>query len=219
VLLFIGKMMEHRSLDNVTFDTPACLDLQRRMQTPLVSTQAAAEARQTKRHTHPEPWTPDLQPSRPNRYEQNDQAEHNVPLQTVLIPEDIAALCPVDKLEDLLRQRGLDIEAVHSFMSSYDTDRQLLRRLAEKEWQPDEGVFIVMEGWMVPLVDFLSLVKELRGILPKNAIIHIGLVGRPRTTAFTPVTAEDFTIWRQKIETIGDPYLTLFSLTPDRKTS
>ncbi len=207
-LLLIGKVMEGKSLHNIKFDTPACLDLQRRMQTPLVSTQAAPEAQPANRHNHPGPRPQPLPPSAPNRNEQSNQAK-----QTVLIPEDIATLCPLNELEALLQQRGLTIEAVHGFMSSYEADRQLLQRLKEKEWQPGEGVFIVMEGWMVPLVDFLSLVKELREILQKNAIIRIGLVGRPHATAFTPVSPEDFTIWQLKIEAVGDPYLTLFSLT------
>ena len=90
--------------------------------------------------------------------------------------------------------------------------RQLLQLLADKQWEPGEGIFIVMEGWMVPLVDFLSYLKELRNILPKNRIIYLGLVGRPEATAFTSVAPEDFTIWQQKIEAAGDPYLTLFSL-------
>jgi len=211
-LLLIGKVMERKSLHRLKFDTPACLDLLRRMQTPLVTTQAAPEVQQTSRHNQPGPRAQPSPAFAPNRRGQSNQGKHAASLQTVLIPEDIAALCPIDELEALLRQRGLAIEAVHSFMSSYDADRQLLQRLTEKEWQPGEGIFIVMEGWMVPLVDFLSLVKELRGILPKNAIIYIGLVGRPQATAFTPVAPEDFTIWQQKIEAVGDPYLSLFSL-------
>ncbi len=206
-LLLTGKVMESKSLQKLKFDTPACLDLFRRMQTPLVSTQAAPELQQTDRQTRSGPQPQPLPPANQGQSNQSVQT-----VQTVLIPEDIFALCPTDELKALLQQRGLAIEEVHSFMSSYDADRQLLQRLAEKEWQPGEGIFIVMEGWMVPLVDFLSLVKELRGILPKNAIIHIGLVGRPQATALTPVAPEDFTIWQQKIEAVGDPYLTLFSL-------
>jgi hypothetical protein len=87
----------------------------------------------------------------------------------------------------------------------------------DKQWEPEEGIFILMEGWMVPLVDFLSFLRELRKILPDNAIIFLGLVGRPDKTALTPVAPEDFTIWQKKIESIGDPYLTVFSLTSDRK--
>jgi hypothetical protein len=69
-----------------------------------------------------------------------------------------------------------------------------------------------MEGWMVPLVDFLSFLKELRTILPDNSIIHLGLVGRPNTTVFTPTAPTDLTLWRQKIEALSDPYLSVFSL-------
>jgi hypothetical protein len=72
---------------------------------------------------------------------------------------------------------------------------------------------------MVPLVDFLSFLKELRKIMPNNCIISLGLVGRPDATVFTPVKPEDFTIWQKKIEAIGDPYLTIFSLISDRKAT
>jgi hypothetical protein len=55
--------------------------------------------------------------------------------------------------------------------------------------------------------------------MPHNCIIYLGLVGRPDATVFTPVAPEDFTIWQKKIEAIGDPYLTIFSLISDRKAT
>jgi hypothetical protein len=99
-------------------------------------------------------------------------------------------------------------------MVSYDQDLQVKELLASKEWQPGEGIFILLEGWMVPLTDFICYLKELRAILPRNAIINLALIGRPDATIFTPVAPQDFTIWQQKIEAVGDPYLTIFSLIP-----
>jgi len=207
VLFFAGKITERTSLRKLKFDTPACLALIRRMQTPLVSTQAA-----------PEPQDTRVQNPVKFRRQTPFPAPSNLSAQVVLIPDEISALCPAEKLEPLLQKRGLAIKDVHSFMVSYDKDRQLLQLLADKQWQSGEGIFILMEGWMVPLVDFLSFLKELREILPNNGIIHLGLVGRPAATALTPVAAEDFTIWQQKVEAAGDPYLTIFPLIPDRKT-
>jgi hypothetical protein len=205
-LFITGRILERTSLGKLKFDTPAFLALVRRMKTPLVSTQAAPEQREKETENlneyrqHPSPPSP----------------SHLVP-QTVLIPDDIYALCPREKLETRLQDRSLTIKDAHRFLASYDEDRQLLQFLADKKWEPEEGIFILMEGWMVPLVDFLSYLKELRKILPDNAIIFLGLVGRPDKTVFTPVAAEDFTIWRKKIESMGDPYLTVFSLTSDSK--
>ncbi len=200
-LFLAGKILERHSLRKLQFDTPACLALVRRMQTPLVTTQAAPEHKETslkngeiQGRVTPMSTAPDLVE------------------QVVLIPEEISSLCPAEKLEPLLQKKGLAIKDMHSFMISYDEDRQLLQHLADRPWQPGEGVFILMEGWMVPLVDFLSFLKELRQILPSNSIIHVGLVGRPDGTGLTPVSADDFILWQRRIEAAGDPYLTLFSL-------
>jgi hypothetical protein len=208
ILYFAGKIMERTSLQKLNFDTPACLALIRRMRTPLVSTQAAPEHQDTRAENPVK-----------SRRQAPFPTPSNLSDQVVLIPDEISALCPTEKLKPLLQKRGLAIKDAHSFMISYDKDRQLLQLLADKQWQAGEGIFILMEGWMVPLVDFLSFLKELREILPNNSIIHLGLVGRPDATALTPVAPEDFTIWQQKVEAAGDPYLTIFPLIPDRKTS
>lgn len=205
-LFITGRILERTSLSRLKFDTPSFLALVRRMKTPLVTTQAAPERRATE--------TGNLNESR--RHPSPPSPSHLVP-QTVLIPDDIYPLCPREKLETFLQNRGLTIRDTHSFLIGYDEDRQLLQFLTDKQWEPEEGIFILMEGWMVPLVDFLSFLRDLRKILPHNAIIFLGLVGRPDKTAFTPVAAKDFTIWQKKIESIGDPYLTVFSLTSDRK--
>ena len=205
-LFVTGMILERTSLGKLRFDTPAFLALVRRMKTPLVSTQAAPEKRITEtKH-----------PSESLQHPSVSLSSHLVP-QTVLIPDDIYASCPREKLEIFLQNRGLTIKDTHSFLTGYDEDLLLLQFLTDKQWEPEEGIFILMEGWMVPLVDFLSFLKELRKILPDNAIIYLALVGRPDKTAFTPVAPEDFSIWQKKIESIGDPYLTVFSLTSDRK--
>jgi hypothetical protein len=200
-LFSVGKLMERTSLKNVKLDTPACLALIRRMQTPLVSTQAAPEPTKATPEEHTWLNKETVQPS-----------TLNLLSQVVLIPDDIYPLCPTEKLAPLLHNVGFEIKAMHRFMISYDQDQQLKELLSEKQWEPEEGIFILMEGWMVPLIGFLSYLKELRAILPKNAIINVGLVGRPDATIFTPVATEDYTIWQQKIEAAGDPYLSIFSL-------
>ncbi|MCP4340742.1 MAG: DUF2868 domain-containing protein [Desulfobulbaceae bacterium] len=202
-LFFVGKVMERTSLQNLQLDTPDCLALIRRMQTPLVSTQAKPEQKKTT--TEKQTETPKEAPP---------PFALNLVDQVVLVPDDIYTLCPAEELVTLLQSRGFAIKDIHRFMVSYDQDLQVKELLASKEWQPGEGIFILLEGWMVPLTDFLSYLKELRAILPRNAIINLALIGRPDATIFTPVAPQDFTIWQQKIEAVGDPYLTIFSLIP-----
>lgn len=199
-LFLLGKLMESRSLHKLKLDTPPCLALIRRMQTPLVTTQAEPESKKSQPEGSPAVM-----------HQPPSGAVPHLTAQVVLIPDDIYPLCPSEKLEPCLQQRGLTINEVHRFMVSYDQDQQLKELLSKRPWQPGEGIFILMEGWMVPLVDFLSYLKELRTILPAKSIIHLGLVGRPDTTVFTPTATKDLAIWRQKIEALGDPYLSLFS--------
>ncbi len=197
----IGKVMERKSLQDLKLDTPACLALLRRLQTPLVSTQAKPESKGLLPEDHSKRNTGAMPPSAPKLMNQ-----------VVLLPDDIFELCSTEKLEPMLQPSGFTVKEVYRFMVSYEKDQELLQLLADKRWESGEGIFIVMEGWMVPLVGFLTYLKELRKILPKNRIIFLGLVGRPAENSFTSVAPEDFTIWQQKIEAVGDPYLSLFSL-------
>lgn len=201
ILFVVGKFMEHRSLKKLKFDSAACRKIINRMLTPLVSTQASHEEENTTTASIPKRNTP------PHREADERRSEL-----VVMIPDDIFELCPAEELSFLLQKRGFTVKELHKFMISYDEDQQLAESLATREWQAEEGILFVMEGWMVPLVDFLSYLRELRLSLPTNIIVHIGLVGRPQTTALTTVTPGDFTLWRKKVEAIGDPYLNIFSL-------
>jgi len=202
-LFVTGKIMEHRSLQKLSFDTPACIALFRRMQTPLLSTRGTPEQEKIMAAEQAGPQVPEHPP-----------ATSSLSPQVVLIPEDIQSLCPVEELEPLLRSQGMSIKKIQCFMISYEEDHRLLRLLAEMRWDPGEGIFLLMEGWMVPLIGFLSFLKELRKTLPDRTIINIGLIGRPGATAFSQVSAEDLALWQQKVGALGDPYLTLSPLLP-----
>jgi hypothetical protein len=130
----------------------------------------------------------------------------------VLIPDDIAGLCPAAKLTPLLGDRGFAIKSIHTFMAGYNEDEEIKDLLAEQLRGPEDGLFILMEGWMPPLVAFITYLKELREILPEKTMIHLGLVGRPVRSGFTPLAPQDLAVWRKKISTSRDPYLHVFSL-------
>ena len=199
-LAVFGRMVERRALRRVNLDTAAVVTLARRMQTPLVSTQAAPERDQTK---------PSAAPDQPR--EEPAAAPHLLP-QVVLIPDDIVGLCPTAKLSPLLGDRGFAIKSVHTFMAGYDEDEEIKDLLAEQLRTPEDGLFILMEGWMPPLVAFVTYIGELRRILPDKTMIHLGLVGRPVRAGFTPLAARDLAIWRKKMAAVRDPYLHVFTL-------
>ena len=204
-LYLLGSILERRAFKNVRFDTPACLSLVRRMQTPVVTTQAPKEnnTRQTvnKQELQLEPDTPPLHQAR----------------QTMLIPDDIFDQFTPAELESILHKRGFYAGDIHRFMKDYDTDQELLQVLEKHDWQKNENLFILMEGWMPPLRDFLSLLDNFRDLLPPNTIINLGLIGKPEETLFTSVHQRDLTVWKQKITSLSDPYLSVFPLVPQIK--
>ncbi len=196
-----ARLLEERAIARVDFDNAACLTVIRRMRTPFVTSQAAPELSQTET-----PEIPDIEEA-----EGQTETPHLLP-QVILIPDDIFGLCSTDKLTPLLRERGFAIKSVHKFMSGYDEDEEIKNILIEQCRTPKEGLFILMEGWMPPLVAFVTYLRDLREILPEKTMIHLGLVGRPVRSGFNPLAPQDLAIWRKKIATSKDPYLHVFSL-------
>jgi len=112
-----------------------------------------------------------------------------------------------------MHDHGLQVKEQLRFMSDYDSDQEIKQYLQQQVWDHNTGLFILMEGWMVPLVDFLTYLGELRSVIAADTIITIALTGRPAEKVFSPVLKNDYTIWQQKIASLGDPYLYLFPLT------
>jgi len=197
--LCTGMIMSGKTLSSFTLDSGDCTALLRRLRTPLITTQADPEPSSTP--THP------AEIQIPEIGTQSKSAQN----QFVLIPADIYEAC-VSEISKHLPHLGMSIKRESSFLANYEDDQSLLTRFSRMDWESDEGVFIVMEGWMVPLVDFLSYLRQLREVLPPKMTITVGLLGRPTQSIFTPVTEKDFAIWQLKIESIGDPWLQLLSI-------
>ncbi len=272
-----GLFMEQREKNLLRLDTPQIEALLRRMQTPVVSTQAAreepkAEGNQEREEEPPQLITPLIQQEEAEeenrqkssedggtaardeiftlrelpelreeekrkseiekRLQQSEQSEKRdqsvqsdanalLSKRIVLVGIDLFEQLPKDNptagLEAALVAAGFTAETVIAIQDDYDEDQQLLPRLGS-EWPQAEGVLIILEGWMVPLVDFLSYLGSIRKSIAGGLEIGVALLGRPekrddgKEAIFTTISRRDFTIWRQKVETLADPYLHLFPL-------
>ncbi len=202
----ISRWMEKRSLQKITFNSASCRRLTQRMLTPLVSTQAQPEPEIKESESTAE--TKQFKPA----------AGHRLVPQFVLIPCDIYDTFPSEDFKHLLHDNGFAIKKILKFMTDYDSDQKVKQYLQQQIWDSSTGIFILMEGWMVPLVDFLTYLKEIRSTVAADTLITIALTGRPAEASFTAVSKNDYTIWRQKIATLGDPYLYLFPLIPSQGT-
>jgi len=199
LLLGYGRLGERRSQNHPAFRSPAARQVLRRMQNPVVSSQAPPEPDQ-----RAAAQSDSRRPEEPHPASGAEQA----PV-IVLVPDEIFELCSRDELAKLLGREGYGIRDIHRFMVDYHSDHQLLARLDGEAADEPAAIVILMEAWLPPLVAFQSFLHEMRqriGTLP----IILRLVGKPSAgTALTPVTdAEQSRIWRQKMAAMGDPRLT-----------
>lgn len=201
LLLSYGTYMKRRRLRNLKLDTPSFTTLLRRMTTPLVSTQAPPETKKTEEL----PTQKKLSTDKPAT------SQELVP-QIVLIAGDINENYDNLEFNTLLQGHSMNTETTYPFQLSYEEDLNILDIVGNMDWHQERGVFIVMEGWMVPLVDFITYLGELRRQVADNTIITVALTGRPGQTVFTPLKTQEVQIWKKKIDAIGDPYLHLISL-------
>lgn len=211
-LLAIGWWLGFRQKKKISLDTPQYKALLRRMETPLVTTQAQAEPSRTAEESVLKAAA--CSPASTGHGE-NCQEKRTEPIpQTILAAIDIYQQLkePEKELEAVLAMHGLYPAAILPFQLGYEEDRQVLARLQEEN--TEQGLVLLVEGWMVPLVSFLSYIKEIRGIIPAKTPLAIALTGRPHPPdLFTPVAESDLLVWQQKIATLADPYIHLFPLT------
>lgn len=202
--LYLGSNALGRyRLKQFRFDSPECLAVIRRMNTPVVRSQAAAQSQ-------PAPGSPTANAI---------IAESSTPIRQLetLIPDDIFALCEKHLLDRLFQPQLLTVGTCHRFLHDFESDERLLYELQKKDWQEEEGIIVVMEGWMPPLLDFLSYLRALRNVIGPNRIIYLALTGQPKNDGFAVLPSSSLEIWRQKIGSLGDPYLKVFSLIGEDK--
>ncbi len=203
-----GRWMEKKSLQKIKFNSASCRRLTQRMLTPLVSTQAAPEAKIQGNESRSTIEAEQFQPT----------AGHHLLPQFVLIPGDIHHTISSHNFKQIMHGHGFEVKKQLKFMTDFESDQEIKQYLQRQVWDDNTGIFILMEGWMVPLVDFLTYLNELRSVVGADTVITIALTGRPAETSFTAVSKTDYTIWQQKIASLGDPYLYLFPLIPSQGT-
>jgi hypothetical protein len=203
-----GKLMERRSLRNFRLDTADSLGLLRRMRTPVVSSQAAPESGAAV----PVAGTGE------ERLPSAGVVEAGRPVGVlVLVPDEIFSLCGSDILKPLLQERGLIVDSTIRFMEDYESDQQLLSWLAGISWNEHLQLLLVVEGWMVPLVGFMTYLGQLRESLPQKTLIHLALVGCPEEAQLAPIKQDDLKLWQKNLIGLGDPYLSIFPLLSTKK--
>ena len=202
-LLVIGFVLQIRSLKNLKLNTPATLQLIQRMTTPVVSTQATKK-------TGNDPTMQLLYSA--GTLPVQDTNHTNISA-ILLIPEDIAQETDDYTISSFISGYGFIINDRKTIMHDYEKDRRLLQNFSVDTKIKDSTVIVVSESWMVPTGDLLSFLKNLRSVLNTTTPIYIGLLEKfPGDTARRQNTQQYQKVWKQKIDSLADPYLSLLPL-------
>ncbi len=73
-----------------------------------------------------------------------------------------------------------------------------------------QGILFLQEAWQPPITETLSFIKSVRKCAGQKTPLMVALVGKPQPgTLFTPVGETDWEIWKMKLATLGDPWLSM----------
>ncbi len=128
----------------------------------------------------------------------------------VFVPEEIFKAVTTDELKNriagalggqILRCIKADPDNVHEAVNKIET-------IADKTQVGWTHLMVLKEAWQPPIIEDLKMIEKLRGQVGLRKPLIIGLIGKPVSgNIFTPVTAVNWKTWKEKILTLGDPYL------------
>jgi len=209
ILMITGQLTQRHRLKTIRLDNADVLSVLRRMQSPLVSTQAKEDV-----HESPQQKQHHLDSSRQSHTELTDLSTP-FPL-ILLIAADISQQSTSEKTISFLEKHGFTIREENVMMQDYASDQLLLQRIGASKPANNTGIFLLMEAWMPPIGETIEFIKNLRSVVHTATPIYVGLIGKPDDDKhFASPRAEDLKIWKQKLDAESDPYLKMFPFTRD----
>ncbi len=208
LLLMGGLLARNRALARLGFEFSECDRLIHRLESPRVSTEGTPTAGPDL-PSDAETVRPATSPAETQKAASGDRRI------IALVPDDIFEDCTGEALRSAVQSAlGYEVTETLRIGEGYEADRAVLETLSRKNWENGRPhVLVVQEGWQPPIREVLGFIRDLRETVGERTGIAVGLVGKPRPdTIFTPVSDTDWTVWRQKISGLGDPYLRLEKL-------
>ncbi|MDM8544019.1 DUF2868 domain-containing protein [Desulfococcaceae bacterium HSG9] len=208
LLLISGIVIQKRRLHLLTFDHTDCDRLMQRLITPVLETGGNTE--------QPDSDSPEMQFLQKNASPDNPlsrQDDQNAADKMIaLIPDDFFEAVADKELRFKIKNRfGYDLGATFEVEADVLADLAVLERLADTDG--DAKILLLQEAWQPPIRETLLFIRKIREIAGTKAKIIVAMIGKPAPeTVLTPVKPENYKIWEQKIERIGDPYLRLEKL-------
>ncbi|MBU1171229.1 MAG: DUF2868 domain-containing protein [Proteobacteria bacterium] len=198
VFLTGAHIMKQRALKRINFQSIAFDRLLIRLRSPSLDTHGQPE------HT-PMHHSYDLNPQAPV-----SMSPHGGPI-IVLVPEDIIESCHDLELkkhiEALFRSPFHQKAAVSLRM---DHDEKIIDALFP---QANCRMVLLMEAWQPPIREIIHYIRALKQRGGQNFRLHLLLAGKPEDqTIFTKPEDDDLRVWKQAINALADPNISIESL-------
>lgn len=200
-MLFISRAGQYRAMRKLKLNRPVLLQLSQRLTTPVMSNQAEPSAASP---------APQFQPQADFRA----AAAPSEALEALLlIPADIADHYDTAKMKQTLENSGLSVIDERLVQERDEADQRLFEEITAYDWPDGAGIVMVMESWMPPIQETLKLMQSIRTAAGAQLPVFVLLLGPQSAEAVVaPAAAVDRQVWQQKLDTLGDPYLSLLDL-------
>lgn len=203
LLLLACNIMERKDLAAMDLCHAPVKALLQRMRTPRVRTSGRKQPEVKK-------VAPIVVPEKQKeKSEPEKQQEKQTDIITVLVPDAVYDECSGKVFDDfLLILTGLP-SGVDKFRydAGFEEDEAMLISLRDVDWKNRPSIVVVAEAYMPPIQDILTLFIDLRKTAGDGVDMVVALIGKPEETIFTAPLDTDVAIWRDKLQSLGDPWL------------
>jgi len=209
LLLFIlGWQIQRHLLAKINFTQGICDQLVDRMTTPQVKfgdrSKAPVSSGSNKK-------TAPISQKTLTRHENTGVEKQLI----ILVPDDLFDACEDKDLQNVITQAmgGRITKTIRLEDADMDDVAALNRLIPAGPKNSWTHVLILQEAWQPPIVENIVFIKALRHHLGDQTPILVGLIGKPApSTIFTRVTPTNWQTWKERLMTLGDPYLRLEKL-------
>jgi hypothetical protein len=179
--IFAARRNGRRFLNQRKFHT-----ISKRMQTPLVSSQAPAEKR------FGEVPFAEQKSTAASRIKEKEKIVKCV----VLIPDELHDTFGHDEMVRLLQPNCFQAREKRHLFKSYEDDQRLLEQIGQEK----EGVVVLVEAWMPPIQEHLLFLEKLSQRLDRKAQLAVGLLGKPGSEGNITLPGRDAArLWKEKL--------------------
>ncbi|MBF0211124.1 MAG: DUF2868 domain-containing protein [Desulfamplus sp.] len=222
VIFIYGSILLKQELDKQQFDHAKCSNLIRRMvENPIkqeiivkkelepvkeIKSSEVEEQKEVEIDTEP--------------LDSDNTIQDKTKISIALVPVEIRNFINMESFNNLMSQKfKLEIKEVIEFGIDFDSELKSIEAKYKSRFDEsksnandskDFAVVILQEAWQAPIREILNFIKSIRQVVDKKTPIVVALTGRAGKDNFlTLVEKSDLNIWKMKLSTINDPWLTI----------